>query len=109
MFSTGASVPQLGGGGGGAEDKLLEVSLEDGTGGVAVSVRDRLALARRLCRHLYYCDCDPCQKKRAAPWGRAEGGGGGGWAGRVQGVLLQAECDGAGEEGQPEGHQGHQG
>ena len=39
MFSTGASVPQLGGGG--AEDKLLEVSLEDGTGGVAVSVRDR--------------------------------------------------------------------
>ena len=40
---------------------------------------------------------------------RAEGGGGGGWTGRVQGVLLQAECDGAGEEGQPEGHQGHQG
>ena len=68
-----------------------------------------LPLPRRLCRHLYCCDCDPCQKKRAAPWMRAEGGGGGGRAGRVQGVLLQAECDGAGEEGQPEGHQGHQG
>ena len=68
-----------------------------------------LPLTRILCRHLFSCDCDPCQKKRAAPWVRAEGGGGGGWAGRVQGVLLQAECDGAGEEGQPEGHPGHQG
>ena len=42
MFSTGAGVGGAGQlGGGGAEDKLLEVSLEAGTGGVAASVRDR--------------------------------------------------------------------